>query len=262
MLEEEHGIERLKESISLFKEELYTEGTNDRLAWASPQLNQLSEKERNKTLSKLKTAIGEVDVSDFQSSKNWLNLARSAIAFINNEKDEYVKFLRESSRSYLTNILSKINQGTISSQVPDDERKSVQKFELFSEVVGSMVDVAESSYENELNKTKVSSFLLSALAFDAAGKVKDVNMNQADYYLTESIRHCPNQATPYYFDVFWRRNLFMMEQIYRSAEVDFQNPKKFDPIASQKEKLEKAIMYAPEWIEPRRLLRELEETDH
>jgi hypothetical protein len=42
------------------------------------------------------------------------------------------------------------------------------------------------------------------------------------YYLKKCIKHCPNQAVPYYFDVWWDKNAELLKPLVSPLHQDFQ----------------------------------------
>jgi serine/threonine protein kinase len=250
-LEEHYRVEGVKLVLSANKEK-YNSNANERLSWASRQTVNLGGKEKDRTMLRLEAAIDDVKVSDYESCAEWANLA---IAFFDiTESGDYIESLRKTARKHLTGILSGINGENIDSEVSDKGQKWAQKFEIFSSTISLMVELAESSYEDELSKGKVSPFLLAALAFTCAGSFKDTDMTRTRYYLNEGIRHCPDQACLYYFDVLWDD----MAEILR--KMGFMKDSQIDTVEAKKAKLENAIQYAPEWNEPRRMLEEIKRT--
>jgi serine/threonine protein kinase len=247
-LEERYRVKEVQPFLAVIKEH-FNSKANEHLSWASRQTVNLSRKEKDRTLLNLKAAIEDLNVSDYGSCAEWANLA---IAFYDiTESGDYIESLRKTARKHLTGILSGINCENIDSEVSDKGQEWVQKFELFSSTISLMVELAESSYEDELSKGKVSPFLLAALAFTCAGSFKDTDMTRTRYYLNEGIRHCPDQACLYYFDVLWGD----MAETMRKA--DLMKDSQIDTVEVKKAKLENAILYAPDWNQPRKMLEQI-----
>ena len=74
-----------------------------------------------------------------------------------------------------------------------------------------------------------------------------------EVFLNKCIEHYPDNATPYYFSVFWQRKLKGLkeglDQVGAKNDIALHN----ESIALQKEKPKKAII-DPKWQEPKDLL--------
>ena len=128
-----------------------------------------------------------------------------------------------------------------------------QRFEIFSSQVDSILRILQSSYEDQLKEVNASPLILAAAAFACAGKFKDSDMKMTRYYLEKCIKHCPNQAVPYYFDVRWDINAELLKQLVSPLHQNFQPYTKKIRLL----KLMKATTLAPRWKEPRKIIDQL-----
>jgi serine/threonine protein kinase len=251
-LEESYGIDSLKECLAI-QNDVYSGSQSDHISWASYFTNRISEKESERSLEKLKVSINEINVIDFDTLEDWSTLASSALDIIADDNTSFSIDLRDSARGYLNDILAEINADDLDTSISSKKHPAMfQRFEIFSSQVDSILRILQSSYEDQLKEVNASPLILAAAAFNCAGKFKDSDMKMTRYYLEKCIKHCPNQAVPYYFDVRWD----ITAEFLKGVSPLHQN---FQPYTKKIRllKLMKATTLAPRWKEPRKIIDQL-----
>ena len=254
-LEGNYGIDSLKECLAI-QNDAYAGSGYDHIAWASRFTKRISEKENERSVKKLKASIDEIDVMDFDTLEDWSTLASATLDIIADDSNSYSAGLRDSARRYLKDILAEMNEDDLETSISSEKHPALfQRFEIFSTQVDSILRILQSSYEEQLKDVNASPIILGAAAFTCAGKFKDSDMKVARYYLEKCIKHCPNQAVPYYFDVLWDNFARLFTQSDSPWHQDYQPYTKEIRIS----KLTKAAMLAPKWTAPRELINQLNE---
>jgi serine/threonine protein kinase len=255
-LEDCHGVESLKECLAI-QNDVYASSRSEHVAWASRFTNRTSDKESTRSLKMLQVSLAKINVTDFDSLKDWSALASATLGIIADESDSFSVGLRASARGYLNSILAHMNKDDLETSVSSDKNMAFyQKFEIFSRQVDSILDRLQSSYEEQLANENAGPLLLAASAFSYAGDFKDSDMKMTRYYLDKSLEHDPGQAVLYYFDVFWDVEAEEMSMLRPNRDVE--------PYTTEVRlsKLKKAISLAPKWKEPRQLLDSLDSSYH
>ena len=243
-LEESHGVESLKECLAI-QNNVYASSRSEHVAWASGFTNRISDKENARTLTMLQASLAKINVTDFDSLDDWSALASATLGIIADESDSFSVGLRDSARGYFNTILMQMNKDDLDASISSDKYPAIlDKFEIFSGQVGSMLEILQSSYEEQLENENASPLILAASAFTHAGNFKDSDIKMTRYYLGKCIEHAPDQAVSYYFDVLW--------DVMAQEMSGFRQNHDFQPYtaAARRSKLNKAILLSPNWKDP------------
>ena len=260
-LREAHGLE-IEPTLALWRAPLVDAppiAEDEHAAWAAAQWIGPGGAEARRSREQLEQRLGEIDVQDFTSCERWAVLAEPIIPLLQKEgPDVALKIirLREAAALHLTAALGQMNRLLLEKIVarPDDLNE-LQLFERFSVAIRRTAGVAGVSYEQASDGTLgLGPLALSALAYSFASSARLEGLEPAitDYYLSEAIRHAPEEAVPYYFRAFWRYVRWPLSTD-KSAEP-IPNP---DLVAEWISDLETACRLAPEWSEPKKLLESL-----
>ena len=129
-----------------------------------------------------------------------------------------------------------------------DWPKSVQPFERFSEAVDGLAEIAGFEYESDnAVSQRLGPLALAALAFSIASRYRGLNGSKNEYFLSEAIRHAPEEAVPYYFRAKWRHMSSLIEKLDTNLHSD-------QELATWVADLEIAINLSPSWQEPKAFL--------
>ena len=115
------------------------------------------------------------------------------------EDPSIIEYVRTNAKSYIKKILMKIHAKNIQDHIGDEE--TTTKFETYSDLSDEMVK-SDSNYEIECQDRP--QFFLAALAFASASRSHQFD-GITEVFLNKCIEHYPDNATPYYFSVFWQR---------------------------------------------------------
>lgn len=228
-------------------QETYKENKNERLGWASQSTTKLSEKERNRTLIDLKSAIQKINVIDFVHLEEWSFLSSKYINSANAE-DKFSSSIKSFAREYLEDILYQIKNTELEELTHKNTNDYVENFEIFTNQISLLSKLANTNYESEKTNSRVTPLALAALAFSVASEMRrGGDMCKANLYLQKSIEHDPNQAVIYYFDALWNHMHEMMMGLIKTEFTPYTKDEKLI-------RIEKAIELAPNWSDPKKLL--------
>lgn len=250
-------------TLQLWDEQSSSISDNEHTGWAATQTIGLGVEEEKRSKEALERRIKEVAVRDFEACERWIVLVVPLIKLLECEshRESAVKIsqLRKSANRHLTNVLGVMNRGDMEAVLlRKDFMKSVQPFERFSEVVSGMADIARFEYELAKGVSpKLGSLTLAALAFDIASRTRGTNGSKYEQFLSEAIRHMPDEAVVYYFRAKWRQMQQNMSSVIE--KLDTKSPNE-DDLATWIADLEVAVRLSPTWEEPKSLLRSLRST--
>ena len=136
----------------------------------------------------------------------------------------------------------------------DDWGKYVQPFERFSSAVGAATGIAGIKYETEVvAASNLGPLILSALAFSNASLARRSGSvsNTAEYFVSEAIRHAPEEPVLYYFRSRWREERWVHTSILEGRDPNL--PDK-EELATWVDDLEIAVRLSLDWDEPKKRL--------
>jgi hypothetical protein len=257
-LKEVYGLE-IERTLALWRAPLFDAppiAEDEHVAWAAAQWIGPGGAEARRSRMQLERRLEMIDVQDFASCERWGVLAQPLTPLLQREGPDAVPEidrLREAATSHLRTLLGPMSRELLEKVAtrPDD-LKELQLFERFSDAIRRAADVAGVSYEQARDGTLgLGSLALSALAYSVASSRRYEGSEAAtiDHYLSEAIRHAPDEAVPYYFRAFWRYGRWPFSTDNSGEPVP--NP---DLVAEWISDLETACRLAPEWSEPKKLL--------
>lgn len=241
--------------LQLWNEEASAIVSAEYKAWGASQIDGLGTQQADKTTDELERKIDSIRVKDFETCEIWLITAGPLIKLLEKQKSSLhqakIDHLRKTAKIYLTTVLGKIDQSKMASIVRrPDFPSQIQTFERFADVIGQAAKIAEVTYDADNQDTKLETpYAKSALAFSSASDARWGNKEGSiiEYFLSEAIRHAPEEAVPYYFRAKWRHDdlevRYFLEKKAKLPKVDEQSPILTD--------LEIASRLSPEWEEPK-----------
>jgi serine/threonine protein kinase len=199
---------------------------------------------------KLENLIEEIDVCGIKSCRDWTTIASALIYVYEHEGDEgsilKIKQLRLSGFRHLDSNFNDLESAQLNAlSLPGSE--VIMQFERLTQIIHDLVDIANITYKDAITrKVSLSHLAFAAFAFSEAGKSKmnDPEDSIIQYYLEETIRLAPEEATPFFFRALWAyQQSFFREKNTISSRII--------------QDLKTACELAQTWEEPRDLLNKL-----
>jgi serine/threonine protein kinase len=214
----------------------------------------LGAEQETHTHKKLENLINEIKVSTVETCADWAELASTLIQLykLKNEKKYVTKInvIRDIGIGHLKFIFTNFNNAQLTSSSLSGFGNS---FERLIGVISKLADITDMTYNDVTTiKPSLSELTLAAFAFNEATIARSSILGDEDimYYLDRSIKHAPEEATPYFFRALWG---------YQTHTLKQKNPTDSSTIQNLVKDLERACDLAPGWEEPMNLLKRLQE---
>jgi serine/threonine protein kinase len=250
-------------TLQLWNEQSSPIADHEHFAQAAFRTINLGVQEATRSREGLEHRIKKITVLDFETCEIWLVLALPLIDLLEREEepDSVLKIsqLRKSAKIYLETVFGKMDKASMEAVATrDDWIKNEQAYQRFSQVICYAAEVAGVDYEAENSgSSMLGPYALSALAFsDASLAHGPYSMpNTEEYYVSEAIRHAPEEAVPYYFRALWRDMRLRRSSFQKTGKLSLPEGGELAAIFTD---LEIAIRLSPNWDEPKKELQKLQ----